>query len=83
MDSFIGDFFSFRTMVSSWIVRIIYVLGVVALILAGIQQLFSNPIAGLGLIILGNLFWRIVCEALILLFAIHHELIKIARNFKA
>lgn len=47
------------------------------------MNLFSNPLYAVGLIfgiLLINIFWRIVCELLILLFSIHQELVKIARN---
>lgn len=77
MDGFWLDFFSFRKMVSSAILKFIYVIGLIAITLGGITQIFSQPVNGIGIIIGGNLFWRIFCESLILLFSIHQELVKI------
>jgi hypothetical protein len=77
MNGFWLDFFSFRKMVSSAILKFVYVMGLIAITLAGIGQLFSNPLNGIGIIIVGNLFWRIFCESLILLFSIQQELVKI------
>jgi hypothetical protein len=80
--SFNQDFFSFRSMVSPTIIKFVYILGMAAITLAGAAMLFSGIKAsgsdqmialgsGLGLILIGNLVWRIICESLILLFSIH------------
>jgi len=80
--SFNEDFFSFRTMVSPTILKFVYVLGLAAITLAGAAMLFAGikgsgsdqMIAlgsGLGLILIGNLLWRIICESSMLLFSIH------------
>ncbi len=34
----------------------------------------------LGVLLLGNLFWRLICEAWILIFSIHEVLVSIERN---
>jgi hypothetical protein len=80
--SFNEDFFSFRTMVSPTILKVVYILGMAAITLAGAAMLFAGikgsgsdqMIAlgsGLGLILIGNLLWRIICESAMLLFSIH------------
>lgn len=85
-----GGFFSFRTMVSRTLIQIIYILGMIAFSVSGIfiiiQAVNSRYasgemiIQGLGVLILGNLIWRILCEAWILLFNIHDVLVSIERK---
>ena len=77
MNGFWLDFFIFRRMVSSAIIKFVYVIGLIAITLGGIAKLFSEPLNGIGIIVMGNLFWRIFCESLILLFSIQQELVKI------
>jgi hypothetical protein len=74
-------------MVATKIIKFVYVCVTILIIISGVVQvlmnIFSNPLYGIGLIfaiLLTNIFWRIVCELLILLFSIHQELVKIARK---
>jgi hypothetical protein len=87
MNAFWLDFINFREMVATKIIKFVYVSVTILIILSGVVQflmnIFSNPLYAIGLIfgiILINVFWRIVCELLILLFSIHQELVKIARK---
>jgi len=85
-----GGFFSFRTMVSRTLIQIIYILGMIAFSIGGISIIVQavnsrygsgeNFMMGLGVLILGNLIWRIICEAWILLFNIHDVLVSIERK---
>jgi hypothetical protein len=79
--SFNRDFFSFRTMVSPTLIKAVYVLGLAGVTLAGAGMLFvgvkgsgSDQMTalgiGLGLLLIGNLLWRIICESAMLLFSI-------------
>jgi len=74
-DKDIGGFFSFRFMISTQLIKLIYVLGILALIVLGWNYINKGyeefQLIGWGIIILGNLVWRIVCEGWILLFSIH------------
>ncbi len=80
-NNFLVDFFNFRKMVSSFIVKILYVLGIISITFAGIGVIFGqNFMLGLLIIVGGNLAWRLFCEAAILLFSIHHELIRISHK---
>ena len=88
-----GGFFSFRTLISPIVIKIIYVLGMLALTIGGIvmimtglgvmdlgaeklnifsRQIFFNKQIligiGIGLIVLGNIGWRLFCESWILIF---------------
>lgn len=83
----LGEFFSFRKMITTGIIRNAYIIGMFVLILLGIaimtdprlfEELLYNidPIlAGIIVILLGNLLWRIVCEILILSFSILDNLL--------
>lgn len=84
-----NGFFSFQKMISRTLIQIIYILGAVFITLGGLRFLVmaanmrssgSLVITGLGLLIVGNLIWRIVCEAWILLFSIHDLLASIDRK---
>lgn len=87
MNGFWLDFINFREMVATKIIKFVYVSVTILIIISGVVQflmnIFSNPLYAIGLILgilLINIFWRIVCELLILLFSIHQELVKIARK---
>lgn len=80
-NSFLVDFFSFRKMVSSFIVKILYVLGLISITFTGIGVIFGwNLMFGLLILIGSNLAWRLFCEAAILLFNLHHELVIISHK---
>lgn len=86
-DSTISDFFSFRKMISPILVRIIYIIGLAAITIRGlvllsqVSQYHEERIwIGLGIIVFGNIVWRIICEGLILLFRIHEILRSIEKQ---
>ncbi|MEO0230574.1 MAG: DUF4282 domain-containing protein [candidate division WOR-3 bacterium] len=77
-----GEFFRFKKMISLTLIKVLYVIGVVVLTVAGLIIMFGGAgygegalafIYGLGVIVLGNLVWRLICEAGILLFALYDE----------
>ncbi len=77
-----GEFFRFKKMISLTLIKVLYVIGVVVLTIAGLIIMFGGArygegalafIYGLGVIVLGNLVWRLICEAGILLFALYDE----------
>jgi len=74
-----NNFFAFREMISLTLIKFIYIAGIVAVIGWGISLIINggiaNIIAGIVVLIFGNLFWRICCESWILFFSMH-ELIK-------
>ncbi len=83
-----NDFFGFKTMVSTIIVKVVYILGVFNLFLGGIVAIFipeeygmpHNILIGIGIIVIGNLAWRLLCEGIILIFSIHESLQSIEKN---
>jgi hypothetical protein len=87
-----GGFFSFRTMISTTLTKIIYVLGMIGITISGIFMVVQaiesrygsdmQILLGIGLILIGNLLWRIVCEGWILLFSMHDILFSIEKELK-
>lgn len=84
-----GGFLSFRTMVSRTLIQIIYVLGALGLSVYGIIVIVKSLkgsgsgdqiLIGIGILSIGNLVWRIICESWILLFSIHDVLVSIERK---
>lgn len=83
-------FFSFRTMVSVGLIRILYLLGMIGLTLFGIliivvptqQPYVEKIVLGLLLLVPGNVLWRVFCEVWILLFSMHDILGSIERELK-
>jgi len=85
-----GGFFSFQTMITPVIMRILYVLGALALLiytffLVGNAMSGYNANGGLALLILvagaiGQLCWRVLCESMVVFFSIHEELMRIRKG---
>ncbi len=80
-----GDFLSFRKMITPVIIQIIFWIGVAAAIIGGIVVLVAADEAGtrvLGLLymILGPLYWRVFCEMVILFFRMNETLTDIKNN---
>jgi hypothetical protein len=80
-----GDFLSFRKMITPVIIQIIFWIGVAAAIIGGIVVLVAADEAGtrvLGLLymILGPLYWRVFCEVVILFFRMNETLTDIKNN---
>ena len=68
------DFLEFRKMISIQIIKILYVVGAVAITIGGIVMLFVGDnlaLLGIGVLIIGNLLWRVICEGWIIVFSIH------------
>lgn len=91
-----GGFFSFKKLIAPALIKVFYVLGLIALIIGGIVSIvigyrmkssYGNINTtliwtGIGLITLGNLFWRLFCEVWILLFNMHNMLSSIEESIK-
>ena len=80
------EFFSFRTMVSTSLIKLTYGIGLVGITLAGGGIIVGSCngrsgdvsmyafFAGVGVVVGGNLVWRIACEGMILAFSVHELL---------
>ena len=73
-------------MVSTFIIKSTYTLGLIALIVGGFVCMLSGEeelvLIGLGAMTVGNLLWRVICEGCILLFSIHDILGSVEKNLK-
>jgi hypothetical protein len=69
------DFFAFRTMITPFVIQVIFVIGLILVVIGGIGALANDqPIIGLALLIFGGLYWRILCELLIVVFRMNKSL---------
>lgn len=72
------DLFSFDKMISATAIKIIYAAGLICCVLFGIGFLFNGTftsfLIGLGILLVGPVVWRIICESAILLFGIYERL---------
>lgn len=80
------EFLSFRKFISPIVIKILYILGVVAIVLFSLYMMFSgkgfggfiqNFFIGLLSLIFGNLMWRVSCEMMLLLFSINDGIKKL------
>jgi hypothetical protein len=68
------DLFSYKTMITPGIIKILSYFGMVGAVIFGILALAAEPITGVGLIILGPVAVRIQAELILVMFEIHGEL---------
>jgi len=81
----LGDFLSFRYMITPPLVQVIYVLVTVIITIAGLVTMLSDapnagPLPGLLIIVFGNLLWRVYMELVMLFFRINEGIQGIERN---
>ena len=89
-DSPFEKYFSFRVLISPWFIKVAYVCGCILFTIAGLivivfPEAFPKSIyasnmnipAGIAVLVLGNLAWRIVCEGAILFFSLHEVLVSL------
>jgi hypothetical protein len=85
-ENWLEDFLTFKVMITPFLIKTIYLLGVAILILVGIYAMISGPnearVIGLLVFTIGNLFWRVWCELAILFFRMHDLLRSIDNNTK-
>ncbi len=91
---FSSGYLDFRELVTPQLIKVTYIIGAGLLTIAGLVVLLfpesvkhdDNPYAtrSMGLIFLigGNLVWRMMCEAAILLFSFHELLVSIDEHEK-
>ena len=89
------DFLNFKMFITTTFMKIIYIIGALIITLGSLVLMvgFSIPsyyglsigaggvIAGLAVLIFGNLGWRLLCEAIIVVFSIHDRLVSIDSKF--
>jgi len=84
-------YFSFRKMISTLLIKVIYIVGLISITYGGIRLIVAGVdkhdgevfvLGGIALLILGNIIWRILCEGWILIFSIHDILGSIEKEIK-
>ncbi len=87
----LDEFLSFRKFISPVVIKILYLIGVVAIVLFGLYLFFMSFnllrlsfgafllrfFGSILLIIFGNLSWRVGCEMMLLIFSMNDELKKL------
>lgn len=76
------DFWYFDKMVSTILIKILYIFGIVAITITGLAMFNDSDLIFIGIVIivLGNLFWRIICENIIIIFKIYDILNQINKK---
>ena len=75
------DFFAFRTMISATVIQVVFVLGLIGIVIAAIGAIANDQAAfGILLLIFGGLYWRIICEFIIVVFRMNSSLNAIRAN---
>jgi hypothetical protein len=91
------DFLNFKMFITTTFMKIIYIIGALIITLGSLVLMvgFSMPLAygisigsggvlaGLALLVFGNLGWRLLCEAIIVVFSIHERLISVDNKLAA
>lgn len=76
-----GEFLSFRKMITPIIIQILFWIGVVATVVGGLGLMIGGQgFGGLLFLLLGPLFVRVYCEILILFFRMNETLTEIKNN---
>jgi len=94
-EGFMNDFFSFKRMVSKDLIKIAYIIGLIAISLSGILAMVGGSqldrkigsdglgvmgvLIGLAILIFGNLIWRVFCERIIIWYSINDTLTDILK----
>ena len=72
------DYFSFKKMLSGLLIKLIHFIGFLSISIYGVYEIINGSIIrGILIIVVGNIFWRITCEGLIVIFSIHDRLASI------
>ncbi len=75
------DFFAFRTMISATVIQVVFVLGLIGIVIAAIGAMANDQApAGLLILVFGALYWRILCEFIIVVFRMNTSLNAIRAN---
>jgi hypothetical protein len=75
------DFFAFRTMISATVIQVVFVLGLIGIVIGAIGAIAGDePVLGILLLVFGGLYWRIICEFIIVVFRMNSALNAIRAN---
>ena len=75
MEGNMGDYLTFRKMITPIIIQIVFWIGAVVIFIMGIVTIANGGseyiISGLVIMFFGPILWRVYCELLILMFRIN------------
>ena len=75
------DFFAFRTMISATVIQVVFVLGLIGIVIGAIGAIAADEaVLGILLLVFGGLYWRIICEFIIVVFRMNSSLNAIRAN---
>ena len=75
------DFFAFRTMISATVIQVVFVFGLIGIVIAASGAIANDQAAvGILLLVFGGLYWRIICEFIIVIFRMNSSLAAIRAN---
>lgn len=75
------DFFTFRRMLTPWLINIFFWLLTLAVMGTGVANVFKGQILkGLEIFIIGPILVRLICEFIILLFRMNETLTDISKK---
>jgi hypothetical protein len=76
-----GEYLTFDKMIAPVVIQVLFWIGVVFIVIAGLISLFSGAfLTGLAMIILGPIVVRVYCEVLLVFFRILDNLREININ---
>jgi hypothetical protein len=80
----VNDFFSFRRMLTPWIIRVGFVLGILTFLIVGLYDLIAlrQIILGLMVIILGPIFLRLLLELIMVYYTVNETMTDIRNLLK-
>ncbi len=77
----IGDFFALRTMISGTVIQVIFVVGLIGIVIGAIGAIAKDDtLLGILVLVFGALYWRVVCEFIIVVFRMNGSLNAIRAN---
>lgn len=76
----IRDFFAFRKMVTTTLIKIVYFLGVIGCFVVAAANPDTNLAITIAAGLLLNVVWRLICEFVIITFSIHEQLVAILKK---
>lgn len=73
--STVRDYFMFRRMLATALMKVVYILGAFGLTVGGLVALRSDTALALLALTVGNVIWRLLCEGVIVIFSIHEGVV--------
>ena len=88
----VQEFLNFRRMMTPVLIQIIFWVGLLGIVVSAIMMIAGGsrfaaetgqaggPVVGIVVLIFGPLYWRVICETLIVVFRMNENLAKIEHN---